>query len=544
MRAAAALALATLVLLALALELASRVFVPELRTHVREPLVFDAELGFRGQPGARLEGFDARGPFAVRFGADGLRLRERAAAGNASPLREIALLGDSFVVARAVRDDDTLSAQLEADLAERGRPARVRDLAVIDYGTAQQLLWLRERAADARFDTLVLALYPGNDFANNTLALAGRTTVSPGDTLRPYLVPRRHGGFERRYAHPWRAALRGGSHAFAVLEQKLMAFGAARGIGWLAPRQAPGTPAERLAAGRLPREELELHREPAPDSAWAEAWSTTERLLIALRDEARARDARFVVLVIPGAQEVQEEAMNVRLDLLARRHAGRGIRELIDWNLPERRLAELLARDEIEALLLLDDFRAAAARGDALYLPDGHFTASGHALAASLLAGALARDPPLRALPPASREPAPLLPAPEQAPAMLDFRRASHESYLVRGGWLIHRSSGSAPGWIPAAHACLVLPARRGDLVLRGRVPGGVALPIVARMRLDTREQRIVLARPGAFVLRIPAPLAADEPRWTEVNLDFAGATSDARRPTELAIESVGFEGR
>ena len=89
-----------------------------------------------------------------------------------------------------------LSGQLEIRLAERGQPARVHDLAVVDYGTAQELLWLRERAAGLAYDTLVVALYPGNDFANNTPALAGRTGVSPGDALRPYLVPRAGGGFD------------------------------------------------------------------------------------------------------------------------------------------------------------------------------------------------------------------------------------------------------------------------------------------------------------------------------------------------------------
>jgi hypothetical protein len=531
-RASVALAVASLLLLSLALELASRVWLPPPRHHLREPLVFDAELGFRGDPGARLEGFDARGPFVVRFDENGLRLRAHP---DPEPpaQRSIALLGDSFAVAKAVRDGDTLSGRLESLLRERGAATRVHDLAVVDYGTAQQLLWLRGRAKDLRYDTLVLALYPGNDFANNTLALAGRTNVSPGDYVRPYLVPDGDGGFALGFAHPVRAWLRRHSHLFACLEQ--------RALSRLAPWPAPEPPPARLHAGRPPREELELHRDPAPGSAWDDAWHTSEALLLALRAEARAHAARFVVLVIPGAHQVEEDAMHVRLDLLVRRHAHRGLRELLDWNLPERRLAAFFEKNEIEAVLLLDPFRAAAAHGERLYLPDGHFSASGHALAARLLADVLAGDAFAHAAAPRSPGPAALLPDPARAPAQLDFRSAAFEPYLVRGGWLAHRTTGSSAGWLPAARACLVLPARRGDLVLRGRVPEHAALPIAASLRIGNKEQRARLAHAGEFDVRLPAPLAADEPRWVAVDLSFAGRAQDGR-PAELTVESVGYE--
>lgn len=541
MRAATgALALASTAAALVAVELALRLALPPPRTHAGEALVFDAGLGFRGEPGARLAGRDARGPFQVALDAQGLRQRTREP-GAQQAARAIALIGDSFVVAQGVRDADTLSSRLEAELAARALPARVHDLAVVDYGSAQQLLLWRAQARRLGAEISLLALYPANDFANNTLALAGRTTVSPGDYWRPYLVARPDGGFERRHAHPWRAALRRASRLFAVLEQRALAEDAARGSAWLEPWPASDSVEARLRSGRAHREELELHREPAPGSAWAQAWSISERLLVAFRDEVRAQGGRFVVLVIPSLLQVQEEATSLRLDLLARRYAGRGSRELFDWNLPERRLAEFLAREEIEALLLLDAFREAARAGDALYLPDGHLAPRGHALAAARLADALASRAPQRALSPRSEAPTALLPPPDAAAARLDFRAAPHGSYLVRGGWLDYGASGDAAGWLPAARASLVLPARRGDLVLRGHVADAALLPVSVRLRLGDAQVRGEISAPGAFALRLPEPLAHDAPRWVEVRLELV-ARAAAGGAASLRVTSVGFE--
>ena len=168
-------------------------------------------------------------------------------------------------------------------------------------------------------------------------------------------------------------------------------------------------------------------RAPAPGSAWEDAWRISEALLLALRDEARARNARFVVLVIPPVPQVQQEALSVALDLEARAQTGKPLDERLDWNLPERRLAPFFRAEGIESVFLLDAFRAAAARGPALYISDGHFAAAGHALAASVLADALASPTRVYAPAPQSAGPAALLPAPEQAPAVLDFRSAPFE---------------------------------------------------------------------------------------------------------------------
>lgn len=48
-------------------------------------------------------------------------------------------------------------------------------------------------------------------------------------------------------------------------------------------------------------------REPA-DPAWREAWTLTEKLLVAMHDETRAKGARFVLAVLSSASAVHPDA--------------------------------------------------------------------------------------------------------------------------------------------------------------------------------------------------------------------------------------------
>ena len=42
--------------------------------------------------------------------------------------------------------------------------------------------------------------------------------------------------------------------------------------------------------------------------------------------------------------------------------------------------------------------------------------------------------------------------------------------------------------------------------------------------------------------MRLNAPLAADTPRWVEVELTFAGRPREDGLPCELTVESVRYE--
>ncbi len=84
----------------------------------------------------------------------------------------IAVLGDSFIEALQVSDDQTLCHVVEQELAEceavGGRAVEVLNFGVSGYGTAQQLQMLRHHVWDYEPDVVVLAFYPGNDLRNNS----------------------------------------------------------------------------------------------------------------------------------------------------------------------------------------------------------------------------------------------------------------------------------------------------------------------------------------------------------------------------------------
>jgi len=546
-----ALALTSIVACALALEGAARLFAGPIHYHEGGSLHFDAALGFRELPHFEMRSVDEFGTFSLRLNGAGFRGRElpdASAPGRDGGLR-IAFVGDSFLVAQAVRDERLMTRVTERALTARGLPAEVYGLASSDYGTAQELLLLRQLGPGLAPDVVVLAMYPHNDLVNNTLELAGRTEVSPGDDLRPYLVPGNSGDLELRYAQPLRAWLRRASRAFAWLERRVLARAAAREDA-ANPQAVVPDMAERLARGGAPREDLELYRPPPTGGAWARAWETTEALLRAFRDECRRLDARLLVLVIPDVHQVQRDADVVRLDLAARHYAGVPIEELLDWNLPERRLRDFFDREGIEARLLLDPLRRAVTRDQPVYARDVHLAWRGHAIAAEAVVEWVTGSPAPAVARSDTLGPTPLLPEAPNAPAWLDFGSDEYREHLVSGGWIVRRPlrSGAEPGWLTGARALLALPAREGDLVVRGILPPQATLPLdvglgIVRGPGVTRT----FTQHGPFELRLHSPLRhtrVGPPGFVLVEIRPRTTFRARGRRFGLFVQAAGFEPR
>lgn len=538
--------LAALGFLLVALELGARWIAGPVRYHDGESLSYDPDLGFRETPGLVIESGDERGLFTLRFNREGFRGRPLPEPGASTPqgVLRVAFLGDSFLVARAVRDEQLMTTLTQHELVADGVPTEVYNLSATDYGTVQQLLLLREVGADLRPDVVILALYPHNDLANNHLGLAGRTAVSPGDYLRPYLVPTAEGRLRVRHAYPLRAWLRSHLHSFAVFERALLGFGAAREIAWLAPWPPPTPTAQRLDSGRAPREDLEIFRRHSADPLWEDAWATTFALLRAVRAETRASNARLLVLVIPYVFQVQRDATSVAMELEVQRHGIGSLDALLDWNRPEQRLARFFADEGIEARLLLDPLRRAVRDDARVYAQDTHLNGRGHAIAAQeVLAWLRGTAPP--SIPLSTTAPTPLLPPASQALAWLDFRREAHEAYLVWGGWIAWRAAleGRGRGWVTSVAPKLLLPARRGDLIVRGALPRQAPLPAKVQLDLsDGRRKIFTLTRHGSFTLRLPAAPGDRDPNgFVSVEIRTDAIFRASGRRYGLFLEEIGF---
>lgn len=122
----------------------------------------------------------------IKINSQGLRDREHSKKKPPKTLR-IAVLGDSYAEALQVPMEEAFWAVMERDLAAcpsvRGRTVEAINFGVSGFGTAQELMMLRDRAWDYSPDVVVLAVTTGNDVRNNSRALER-------DPNRPYFVYR------------------------------------------------------------------------------------------------------------------------------------------------------------------------------------------------------------------------------------------------------------------------------------------------------------------------------------------------------------------
>ncbi|MGH7907416.1 MAG: SGNH/GDSL hydrolase family protein, partial [Candidatus Binataceae bacterium] len=128
--------------------------------------------------------YDREGNSYVRINAEGFRGPARAKAKPPNVFR-VAVLGDSYTEAIQVPYRDTFCAIIQRRLSEcpelKGKKIEVLDFGVDGYGTAQELITLREKTWSYSPDAVVLAVFLGNDVRNNSVVLEG-------DQCRPFYV--------------------------------------------------------------------------------------------------------------------------------------------------------------------------------------------------------------------------------------------------------------------------------------------------------------------------------------------------------------------
>ena len=301
----------------------------------------------------------------VRFNSQGFRGPEWPEQGPGKELR-LAVLGDSMTAAIATDEERTFVRRLETALESGGAgPVVAMNFGVSSASTGSELVTWRRVAARYRPDLVLLAFFSGNDFSDNSPRLtraprvyfeldgAGRLVPGPDPEPTPALT-RWLDGNSRLYV--WQKT------AFRKL--RATAQRAARGI-------EPG--------------QLIFARGGDPDVE--HAWRLTAALMLRLRDEAEAAGARFAVVVIPCAEQVDDALW----EDLARR--AREADLVLDRDQPSRRLAAICTGAAIPLADLTPAFTAAARRSpgnpssaEGLYLLGRfHLSEQGHRLTAEVL---------------------------------------------------------------------------------------------------------------------------------------------------------------
>ncbi len=508
----------------------ARLFLAVPRYHSRL-IEYDGGLGFRGVP---FESYTRTHPVdgashTVALNADGFRGRALPT-GPAEPgVRRIVMLGDSFLVGESVAEQSLLTTLVEQQLSERNNPAEVYNLSAVDYGTGQQLLLYDRFREQISPDLVVLALYPANDVVNNSLGLAGRTRVSPGDGVRPYLRFNENGDREITWVSPARSLSRRLLRSFAWVER-----------GLFPPIVEPHhgrAPFERLRLAKPPREFLEVFARHDPGHRWEVAWQETFALIAAIRDRCLAGGAQLIVVVIPSEHQVGLTPRGLRLESESLA-AGRSLEQMIDWNSPEQRLIDFASREQIELAILLGDFRDQARAGDWLYDRDHHLSESGHALAAEKILVALEADAtPVGAVGQRLSRRAVDWPT-ESDSIVLDFTVEPHGRHVGDGfiEWQPASEFG-AGGWEVGAEAMLVVRLADGALVVSGEVGQAVELEIGV---VGGESRRFEIPQAGVFEVR----LGVERGRGAASRGHVAVGIRVVGGPAVVNIREVGFAER
>jgi hypothetical protein len=354
--------------------------------------------GFALQPG--VEGhYQREGESYVRISSDGLRDREHAKSKPADTVR-IAVLGDSFSEAMHVPMEQTFWFLLERKLqgcnAFPGKKIEVINFGVSGYGTAQELMTLRQKVWDYSPDLVVLAFTTYNDIYDNSSALS-RTEEVPyfvyrnadlvyDDSFRnsrTYL--QRDSKLNRlgRWLHNGVRVVQLIHYAQFVTKLKL--------TDWRNKRRMAAEAQTKPAAGSTPAvrnaEDIGIDNmiyvEPR-DENWQEAWRVTEGLIKQMRDEVAQKRAGFLLVTLSNAIQVYPDP-TVREKFL--QHVGAA-----NIFYPNLRLKALAEREQIDFIDLAQPMQVYADQnkvflhGFAGDIGNGHWNATGHKLAADLIA--------------------------------------------------------------------------------------------------------------------------------------------------------------
>jgi hypothetical protein len=339
---------------------------------------YDAARGWALNPGAHGE-YMREGHAYLRINHDGFRGPDYPRAKPADVIR-VAVLGDSYVEAMQVAEDQTFTSvlghSLTAGSALRGKRVEALNFGIDGYGTAQELLTLRDRVWAYLPDVVVLAIFLGNDIRNNSVVLEGDQCRPfyeiDGDHLKltgPFITSRSY--------RLWCEA------RFDYRDLRLIDF--FKNALDLAFHGSEAPTAEHPVERAI---NYSIYAPPT-DPAWRDAWAITERLITLTRDEAVRHGAMFLAVTEDiGIQVWPDPAARSRFEKRL------GVKDLF---YPDRRIAALGQREGFAVLTLAQPLQAYAEQHH-VFLHGfantsqgfGHWNKIGHQQAGLIIAAKLA----------------------------------------------------------------------------------------------------------------------------------------------------------
>jgi hypothetical protein len=363
----------------LALRVAHARFEPQLYTA-------DAQRGWTLRPGAQGVIIEETQQY-VHINGHGFRDQERSYEKAENTIR-IAVLGNSWTEALQVPLEKTYCSVLEHKLTEgscfSGKRIEVLNFGVSGYSTAQELLLLRQEVWKYHPDIVIVAFYSARDVANNVREF--NNSANPEQS--PYFV-----------YHGKDLVLDDSFRALPAVQKRQIMMQNVR--GWMTDhvlvlqavnslvrygraQVAMAAVKERAEKSDVDTLEHSIYKEPSTPQL-REAWRVTEGMLLAIRDEARARgaDLRIVTLanrpqVIPDPARRSELMQKLAISDLS--YADGQIKALgAREGISVTTLAPALANYAETHKVYLNGFNTASFGG-------GHWNETGHRLAGEVIA--------------------------------------------------------------------------------------------------------------------------------------------------------------
>ena len=293
----------------------------------------------------------------------------------------IAVLGDSMTEGSQVAVKNIFSSILENDLNKCNlfgeKKVEVINFGVSDYGTAQELIVLREKVWLYDPDFVLLAIFTQNDISNNSAALEKQK-------MRPFFT---YQGDELLLDNSFRY----------LKEFKIKTSWAWRGLLFISQYsrtiQLLNKTRHRLMGNEKRFIRLNVQMDQLGISVyfhpknkeWNEAWKITESLIIKMRDETKQRGAKFMIATLSNDIQVHPN-LQVQQDFIKEN----GLNDLF---YPESRIEEFATKNKISNLILAPKLAEYAQRNGVFLhgfenyrVGFGHWIENGHKLAGHLLA--------------------------------------------------------------------------------------------------------------------------------------------------------------
>ncbi|MBK7934139.1 MAG: SGNH/GDSL hydrolase family protein [Acidobacteria bacterium] len=272
---------------------------------------------------------------------------------KAPGVTRIAIIGDSYVEALQVERDESFVQFMQAEIEKCGfgQQFEVLRFGVSGYGTAQQLLMLREDVLKYSPDAVILLMTTNNDISDNARVFKkvpipyfeyreGMLVLDESfRTERAFLV--RNSNLSRLGI--WlKNSLRvvqaiGEAQTSIKYKYRQWKDSTTSSAGNTSVGPAPSPPVAEVGV------DYQVYREPT-DANWQNAWRVTEGILDLMNNEVRSANAKFVVVtgsnggqVLPNVQERDRLASML------------GINDLL---YPDRRIAEFCRSKEIPVIAL------------------------------------------------------------------------------------------------------------------------------------------------------------------------------------------------